>query len=108
MSSPVDQIYNPQIFGTPKAAQSNQSFPQSAGKATIPQNSNGVTVACTNVKSDSLVFVSPMGDTVASGTAMVQVGSIVPAASFDILTSDAANVGISGGLDIAWHIFDVQ
>lgn len=107
---PVDELFNPQIFGTPKYAQSNQSFPQSAGKGTIAQNSNGVTILCSNVKSDSLIYTSIMDNTRQSSgnlTALA-VSSIVPGTSFNVVTNDSSPIAASGGMDFAWHIFDVQ
>lgn len=96
------------LLGPDTLPASHGTFPQFGGKATIAQNSNGVTVPCTHVESDSVVFVTPMGDTVASGTAMLQVASIVPGTSFDVRTADAANVTITGGLGFAWRVYHTQ
>lgn len=86
---------------------SHGTYPQHAGLATIAQNSDGVTVPCTHIASDSLVFLSLMDDTrQASGELVqVQVASIVPGTSFDIVTADTSPVGSSGGLGIAWKVY---
>ncbi len=94
-------------YGPDTLPQSNATFPQFAGKATIAQNSDGVTVPCTIIASDSYVFLSAMDDTVAaSGNNLaLQVRSIVPGTSFDIVTCDTSPVPQSGGLGVAWKVY---
>jgi hypothetical protein len=104
----LEQLYGAMLRGVPTVQTSAKGVgTQWAGIATINSNAASVTVACTHVQSDSLIFTNFRTDSaVTSGQARgLKISSISPGSMFIIGSADNQAIISSTVTEVMWMLW---